>query len=354
MSNTARAHAGDEKHFASLVGPYRRELHLHCYRMLGSVTDADDVLQDTMLAAWQGLDRFAGRAALRTWLYRIATNRCLNAIRDGKRRPPAAPVPPFEPPTPSRRGEVTWLQPYPDAWLDPRPAHTHDPAEHLHTRESIELTFITALQRLPPRQASAVILGDVLDFHPGEIAAMLGVTPTAVKGLLQRGRTALARQEPHAAGNVREASSRHEAALARRFAEAFTRDDIDCVVALLTDDAWLAMPPAPHLYHGRAAIAEFLHASADARRGRHFELRPTSANTQPAFISSLSGEPTGVLVLTVTGRQISRVTHFLDPQLPALFDRLTAGIALEHTESETTAAGRSDVGRSAHLPPTLD
>jgi RNA polymerase sigma-70 factor (ECF subfamily) len=145
VSNTARAHAGDEKHFASLVGPYRRELHLHCYRMLGSVTDADDVLQDTMLAAWQGLDRFAGRAALRTWLYRIATNRCLNAIRDGKRRPPAAPVPPFEPPTPSRRGEVTWLQPYPDAWLDPRPAHTRDPAERLH----IPREHRTGLHRRP-------------------------------------------------------------------------------------------------------------------------------------------------------------------------------------------------------------
>ncbi len=364
MSNTARARAGDEKHFANLVGPYRRELHLHCYRMLGSVTDADDVLQDTMLAAWQSLDRFAGRATLRTWLYRIATSRCLNAIRDGKRRPPAAPVPPFEPPAPSRRSDVTWLQPYPDAWLDQRP--TRDPAERLQTRETIELAFITALQRLPPRQAAAVILGDVLGFHPGEIAAMLGVTPTAVKGLLQRGRAALARHQPHAGGEVPEAVSRQERALARRFADAFTRDDIDCVVALLTDDAWLAMPPAPHLYHRRAAIAEFLRASADARRGRHFELRPTFANTQPAFTSSLSGEPTGIIVLTVIDGQISALTHFLDPRLPALFDRPATGPALEHTEPETTAAGRSacrntkadravdrqsDLGRSAHLPP---
>ena len=170
-----------EQTFEQLTAPYLRELHVHCYRMLGSVTDADDVLQETLLAAWRGLADFEGRSSLRTWLYKIATNRCLNAIRDGKRRPPAEPLPPFDPPEPTRRGDVTWLQPYPDALLD----------DQLVKRENIELAFITALQRMPPRQAAALILVDVLDFPNAEAADLLGTTPTAIKGALQRARASL-------------------------------------------------------------------------------------------------------------------------------------------------------------------
>ena len=313
-----RALAGDQGAFASLTEPYRRELHVHCYRMLGSVADADDVLQETMAAAWRGLDGFAGRSSLRTWLYSIATRRCLNAIRAAKRRPPPAPVPPFTPPNPSRYGDITWLQPYPDAWLDQLPDLAAGPAERHQTREAVELALIAALQRLPPRQTAAVVLHDVLDFSSAEVAAMLSVTSTTVKGLLQRGRAGLDRECPPATREPRQPCSPAERDLARRFADAFASDDVDAIVALLTDDSWLAMPPAPHEYHRPSAIAAFLHASATSRSGCHFELLPTQTNHQPAFVSSLSGETTGALVLTIRRGQISKITHFLDPQLPSL------------------------------------
>jgi RNA polymerase sigma-70 factor (ECF subfamily) len=313
-----RARAGDEAAFAALADRYRRELHLHCYRMLRSVTDAEDLVQETMTAAWQGLEGFAGRSSLRAWLYRIATNRCLNAIRDSKRRPPPAPVPPFEPPEPSRRGEVTWLQPYPDAWLE----ETREPGRRLEARETVELAFVAALQRLPPRQTAVVVLCDVLDFSTAEVAAMLRTSPTAVKGLLQRARRSL--DTERAAGRrpaAHDVGSAPERQVADRFAAAFVGDEIDAVVALLTHDAW-AMPPAPHEYHGPEAVAGFLRASAAWRAGRALRLVPTRANTQPAFAAYLeqpgcpaAGRPAGVIVLTLAGEQISGITRFLDAGL---------------------------------------
>ena len=157
-----RARRGDERAFEELTTPHLSELRLHCYRMLGSSDDADDLLQETLAAAWRGLPDFAGRSSPRSWLYRIATNHCLNAIRQSKRRPVVVPAPPFHPPEPSRRGDVTWLQPYPDAWLEQLPDTAPPPADRLELRESVELAFIAALQRLPPRQAAALILCDVL------------------------------------------------------------------------------------------------------------------------------------------------------------------------------------------------
>ena len=174
--------------FDELIEPHRSELRLHCYRMLGSLTDAEDTLQETMVAAWQGLDGFAGRSSLRTWLYRIATNRCLNALRAGRRRP-EEPSPSFDPPEPSRRSEVTWLEPYPD-----------DPEVRFEAKETIELAFVAALQRLPPRQAAVLVLRDVLDFPAAEVAAMLETSPTAVKGALQRAR-ATVRERPVVSGD---------------------------------------------------------------------------------------------------------------------------------------------------------
>jgi RNA polymerase sigma-70 factor (TIGR02960 family) len=338
---------GDEAAFAELFGAHQRELHLHCYRMLGSVTDADDLVQETMIAAWRGWADFAGRSSARTWLYRIATNRCLNAIRDGQRRPRLAPAPPFTPPEPSGRAEVTWLQPYPDAWLGPiTPAEQlPGPAERYESRESVSLAFIAALQRLPARQTAAVILCDVLGFSGAEAAAMLGTTATSVKGLLQRaraalgadggpggrgGRGALAGGSAGGSAGSPAGGSAAERELAERFARAYSADDIPAVVALLTDDAWLAMPPAPHEYHGPGVIAGFLAASAAARSrgsGRRFVLRPAKFNRQVAFNSSLAvpGQPTGsaeeVLVLTVRGSRIAAITRFLDPGLPARFQR---------------------------------
>ncbi|MGH8981037.1 MAG: RNA polymerase subunit sigma-70 [Acidimicrobiales bacterium] len=309
-----RARGGDEAAFAELVFGHRRELHLHCYRMLGSISDADDLVQDTMLAAWRGIAGFAGRSSLRSWLYRIATNRCLNAIRDAKRRPPPAPVPPFEPPEPSRWSEVTWIQPYPDAWLGP--------AERCEAHEAVELAFIVALQHLPPRQTAVVVLCDVLGFSVAEAAAMLDVGPTTIKGLLQRARASLDRLDLTGARPSGEAA---EVDLVRRFATAFGDDDVEGVVALLTDDAWLAMPPAPHEYHGVEAIARFLGASAAGRAGQRLGLLPTRANGQPAFVCYLEApvdpilRPSGVVVLTVSGNHVAGITRFLDPALPTVF-----------------------------------
>ncbi|MGI8993333.1 MAG: RNA polymerase subunit sigma-70, partial [Nocardioidaceae bacterium] len=243
-STLERAREGDQLAFHELTAPHRRELHLHCYRMLGSLVDAEDLLQETLIAAWRGLDSFAGSSSLRAWLYRIATNRCLNAIRDSKRRRPPEPVPPFDPPPPSRLGEVTWLQPYPDDWLEKATEQAPGPAERYLVRETVELAFVAALQRLPPRQTAALLLSDVLDFTAAEVAAMLDTSPTAIKGALQRARGSLKQQPP---ASRRGAGTRHgvgqDRELARRFAQAFTADDIEGVIELLTDDAWLAMPP---------------------------------------------------------------------------------------------------------------
>jgi RNA polymerase sigma-70 factor (TIGR02960 family) len=324
-STLDQARAGNEQAFRELVTPHVGELRLHCYRMLGSLADAEDILQETLLAAWRGLGTFAGRSSLRAWLYRIATNRCINAIRDTKHRKPVEPVPPFRPPEPSRRSEMTWLQPYPDTWLeqaDTRPG----PAARYQVRETVELAFIAALQRLPSRQTAALLLCDVLGFSVAEVAAMLDTSPTAIKGVLQRARASLDQDSAARRDAAPVPGSPQERDLARRFARAFTEDDIDGVVALLTDDAWLAMPPAPHEYHGPAAVATFLRASARWRGRRHFQLVPIRANTQPAFGCYLPGpdQPgayaTGILVLTLSGDRICGITRFLDDALLRTFD----------------------------------
>ena len=317
-----RARAGDHDAFRQLTAPHRAELHLHCYRMLGSLVDADDVLQEVLIAAWRGLTDFAGRASLRTWLFRITTNRCLNEIRSRQRRLPPAPIPPFEPPEPTRLDAVTWLQPYPDSELEQVPAREAGPAVRYGAREAVELAFIVALQRLPPRQIAALLLCDVLAFSTAEAAAILDTSPTAVKGALQRARASVG--GPPAMDSA-ERGSREEQQLARRFADAFARDDVDGVIALLTDDAWLDMPPAAHRYQGPDAIAAFLRASARWRTGRPLALAPTRANTRPAFACYLGDETgasatsIGMIVLATTGGRIGGITRFLDGRLPERF-----------------------------------
>jgi RNA polymerase sigma-70 factor (ECF subfamily) len=311
MTTLARAQAGDENAFRELTAPYFRELHLHCYRMLGSVTDADDVMQEILLAAWRGLPGFEGRASVRTWLYRIATNRCLNAIRDSKRRPPPEPVPPFDPPAPSRRGEVTWLQPYPDEWLQGFADREPGPETHAVRRENVELAFIAALQRMPPRQTAALLLVDVLGFATSDVADLMDTSPTAIKGALQRARASV-----HSGDQVRDAAAERQ--LAKRFAEAFVADDIATITSMLTDDAWLAMPPAPHEYYGPSAIAAFLRASAKARSGSTLLLEEAGANLQPAFRCYLIDHDqvrryAGRLVLDIRVDAITRITRFLGP-----------------------------------------
>jgi RNA polymerase sigma-70 factor (TIGR02960 family) len=318
VSQTAleRARAGNADAFRDLTEPYRRELLLHCYRILGSLTDAEDLLQETLIAAWRGLEQFEGRASLRGWLYRIATNRCLNAVRDAGRRIPTQPVPPFQPPEPSRRGEVTWLQPYPDTLLEQLPEPTPGPEARYETRETVQLAFVVALQRMPPRQAATLILREVLGYPNAEVANMLGTTETAVKGALQRARAALGAWRDAARSPAPLPGSSDEQHLIRRFAEAFTAADIEQLVALLTDDAWLSMPPAPHEYHGIPAIADFFRTSMAFRGNHRTIVVPTRANTQPAFgvyhaeSHETPAGPAGLVVLTLTGGRIGAITRF--------------------------------------------
>jgi RNA polymerase sigma-70 factor (ECF subfamily) len=312
-----RAAQGDQEAFRELTDPHRRELHVHCYRILGSMQDAEDVLQETLLAAWRGLERFEERASLRAWLYRIATNRCLNALRDAGRRP--ALDLPFDPPEPTRVGEPTWLEPYPDVLLEGIIDASPGPDARYETRETVELAFIAALQHLPPRQRAALVLRDVLGFHAAEVADMLDSSVDSVKGALKRARATLEqRLPPTERDRAPLPSSPGERELVRRFADAFQADDVDGLVGLLTDDAWLTMPPAPHQYQGVAAIASFLRASAAWRAGRRFRLLATRANTQPAFGCYLEDGrgPTagaaGLVVLSLDGERISAVTRFLD------------------------------------------
>jgi RNA polymerase sigma-70 factor (TIGR02960 family) len=313
----ARARAGDQDAFRELVEPHRRELQVHCYRILGSVQDAEDMVQETLLAAWRGLEGFEGRSSVRAWLFRIATNRCLNALRDTGRRPPQPPERPSEPPEPTRRGEPVWLEPYPDVLLEGIADISPGPEARYESRETIELAFIAALQHLPPRQRAVLVLRDVLGFRTAEVADMLDGTEDSVKGALKRARTTLEERLP-AAGRPRPPASRspQERLLVRRFTDAYQAGDIDGLVALLTDDAWLTMPPSPLEYQGPLAIAPFLRYWAASRGARRFRLVPTRANTQPAFGLYLHNEhapvahAAGLIVLTLHGDRIAAVTFF--------------------------------------------
>jgi RNA polymerase sigma-70 factor (ECF subfamily) len=309
------ARAGDQHAFRELTDPYRRELQVHCYRIVGSLQDAEDLLQETLLAAWRGLERFEGRASLRSWLYRIATNRCLNALRDSGRRPRETPAIP-EPPEPTRRAEPVWLQPYPDALLDGVPDDSPGPAARYETREAIGLAFVTALNALPPRQRAVLVLRDVLGYRAAETADMLDTTEIAVKAALQRARTTLEARVP--SGSLPDSPHRRE--LTVSFADAVEAGDVDRIVSLLTDDAWLTMPPYPFEYQGHAAIAAFLRDRA-ALRGGPLRLVGTGANGQPAFGAYLpeAGTPSGLLVLTLAVDRISAITWFGDAALFAAF-----------------------------------
>jgi RNA polymerase sigma-70 factor (TIGR02960 family) len=316
----SRARAGDEEAFRELIDPYRGELQVHCYRILGSVQDAEDLLQETLLAAWRGLERFDGRASLRSWLYRIATNRCLNALRDRGRRPREVPAM-AEPPEPTRRSEPLWLEPYPDALLDTVADTSPGPEARYEFREAVGLAFVTALQRLPPQQRVVLVLRDVLGFRAAEVADMLETSEAAVKGALQRARATLeTRLRDRDRERARPPRSPRERELVGRFADAVESGDVDGVVSLLTDDAWLTMPPQPFEYQGHAAIAGFLHDRA-ALRGAPLRLVPTRANGQPAFGCYLPdahgtiARPYGLMVLTLDGDRISAITWFGDSRV---------------------------------------
>jgi RNA polymerase sigma-70 factor (TIGR02960 family) len=313
----ARAVAGDEDAFRELTEPHRRELQLHCYRILGSTQDAEDMVQETLLAAWRGLEAFEGRASVRAWLYRIATNRCLDALRARSRRPREVQAM-TEPPDPTRRTEPIWLEPYPDVLLEDLTDRSPGPAARYEAREAIELAFIVALQRLPPGQRAALVLRDVLGFRTAEVAEMLDTGQASVKGALQRARAALEKRLPPAARErAPRPNSARERRLVGRFADAVESGDVDQMVALLTDDAWVTMPPQPLEYQGHEAIAAILR-HVEELHGAPLRVVPTRANTQPAFGCYLPDPQTaisrayGLMVLTLEGDRISAITWFGD------------------------------------------
>jgi RNA polymerase sigma-70 factor (ECF subfamily) len=312
----ARAQAGDGEAFRALTEPHRRELQVHCYRMLGSLQDAEDAVQDAFIAAWQGLSAFEGRATMRTWLYRIATNRCLDALRAARRRPAKAwDIRGVEPPDPTRLGEVVWLEPYPDTLFQDAVDVPLGPEARYEQTESISLAFITALQLLPPRQLAVLVLRDVLGFHASEVAEMLDSTVESVTSALKRARANLQRRklasEERAAAPA--AGSPAEQALVAAFVGAYEAADLDAVVALLTDDVFVSMPPMALEYEGRDVVAQF--CAGILRPDRRFDLVPTRANGQPAFGTYLRspdgvGHGTGLFVLTLTGNRICAMTRF--------------------------------------------
>ncbi|HET6869106.1 MAG TPA: sigma-70 family RNA polymerase sigma factor [Solirubrobacteraceae bacterium] len=321
-----RARAGDEDAFAELTDPFRPELQMHCYRIVGSVHDAEDLVQETLLAAWRGLEGFEGRASVRTWLYRIATNRCLNHLRDRGRRLPElpAPVEPIPlPPEPTRMSEPVWLEPYPDVLLADR---GQEPDARYESREAISLAFMFAVQRLPPRQRAVLVLRDVLGFRAAEVAEILGATEVAVNRMLQRARQAVDRtSSPGALQDAPLPDSREERELVSRFATAFQAGDVEGVVALLSDDALMTMPPEAAEYHGPAAIGRFLSTVPAAGALERFRLVATRANGQPAFGCYLRdphapiGHAYGLMVLTLRGDRVAGLAGFADTGVFAAF-----------------------------------
>ena len=242
-STLSLARTGDEDAFRELTDPYRRDLHLHCHRILGSVQDAEDMVQETLVAAWRGLERYEERGSLRAWLYRIATNRCLNELRERGRRPREAPGLPFEVPEPTRRGEQLWLEPYPDQLLEGITESSLGPESRYETKEAVTLAFVAALQHLPPRQRAVLVLRDVLGFHAAEVAEMLESSEVSVNSALQRARATLESRRPADRERAPLPRSPGERELVSRFAEAVESGDVEGMVSLLTDDAPAARVP---------------------------------------------------------------------------------------------------------------
>lgn len=316
--------------FTLLAEPYRPELLAYCYRMLGSVHDAEDAVQETFVRAWRGYERFEGRSSLRRWLYAIATRACLTALETRARRPlPSglgAPAEDHRAPVAGGESSVPWLQPVPDALLGGMPGPT-DPAAVVAGRAGVRLAFIAALQYLPARQRAVLTLRDVLAFRTAEVADLLDTSVDAVDAALRRARARLARVAP-VAEDLAEPAGAEPRALIDDYVRAFTSADPDGLVALLRADARMEMPPIPTWFTGREAVVGFL-----AARVLHpglWRLRPTRANGQPAFVvhrvTAAGAEPYGVQVLTLAGGRIARITAFNDPALVTTFESgATAG-----------------------------
>ncbi len=318
--------AGDELAFTALVERYRQQLQVHCYRMLGSFDDSEDLVQETLLRAWRSRASFEGRSQLSTWLYRIATNACLNALERAPRRvlpqDVVAPVtantdasearstPPWAP-------ELPWLQPFPDSRLQPAAPRDMEPEAMVVSRETIELVFLAALQHLPPRQRAILILRDVLDWSARETAALLEMSVASVNSAHQRARATMRARQP--VGRT-EASSDQERATLQTFMKAWERADIALLTSLMREDARWAMPPAALWFDGRGAIERLYTLFPIDWQGREFRMVPTAANRQPAAAAYIrvpgdsTFRGTGLHVLRIEGGQIAEVTTF-SPEL---------------------------------------
>jgi RNA polymerase sigma-70 factor (ECF subfamily) len=306
MELLTAAAAGDEQAFVQLTAPLRRRLHAHCYRMLGSVHDADDALQETMLRAWRGIGRFEPRAELSSWLYRIATNVCLRMIEQRGRRESAA--------------VEAHLQPYPDVLLEPE--------REAERRETIGLAFVAAMQLLPPRQRAALVLRDVLGWSAREAADLLGISVAAANSALQRARDRVERErrEETLARVHRPAGERAEAALMQRFVDAWEAVDIERLTALLAEDALLTMPPEPMHVVGPAEIGGFFATVPMEGRLELIRLVPARANAQPALAAYVQESPAapfrayGIMVFALDGERIAGITGFAGyPELFPIF-----------------------------------
>jgi RNA polymerase sigma-70 factor (ECF subfamily) len=307
---------GDEAAFVAVAERYRRQLHVHCYRMLGSIDDAEDLVQETFLRAWRARAGFEGRSLLRTWLYRIATNACLNAIERAPRRvmpcdvalPVTADTPMSEArDQPTWAPEIPWLQPYPDHLLEPAAPAQDEPETATVSRETIELVFLAALQHLPPRQRAILILRDVLDWSARETASLLDASVASVNSAHQRARATMrAVQPPGRTGELLPSTpTDQERALLQTFMHAWERGDTNSMTALLSDDARWAMPPAPLWFEGRAAIVHLYELYPIDWLGRSFRMLPTAANRQPAAAAYL--RPDGESVFSLSAMHVLRV-----------------------------------------------
>lgn len=322
----------DQSDISSLIEPYRGELNLHAYRLLGSLHDAEDAVQETMLRAWRHFHTFTSRGpgSLRTWLYTIATNACLDALK--KRSPrslPTATAPAADPalPVAPRSAEMLWLEPFPDSWLSEA---TENPEARYTRSESVSLAFLTALQLLPPRQRAILLLSDVLDWRASEIAHLLEISVSAVNSALHRARVTLEknyhREQQEMGAQISQTDAATDALLAR-YLQAWEADDIDGLVALLKEDATLSMPPVPSWYLGRDAIRSFLLTNVNPQR--RWRVLPTRANGQPAFALYRTDEAQGpyqargIQIVTLNGTQspgkIREVIAFLNPKLVTSF-----------------------------------
>jgi RNA polymerase sigma-70 factor (TIGR02960 family) len=316
----AAAQAGDEEAFTRLTQRYARELHVHCYRMLGSPLDAEDALQETLLRAWRHLGRFTPGTAFRAWLYRIATNVCLSTLSRPRDPIPAGPYAPTE------EGESISLAPYPDALLDELPSAAAEPGARYDLRESVQLALLASIQLLPPRQRAVLLLRDVLGFAAAEVAELLESSTASVNSALQRARETLDRREAEGRLEIgRPPAGETERSLVRRYVDAWESVDVDRLVSLLREDVVMTMPPEPVLFRGRREIADFFSTVPAGGALDQIRLLPTRANRQPALAGYVLDRETGIahgygiMVLTLDGDEIAEITGFSDTRLFPLF-----------------------------------